>query len=214
MAEQQNTEQSTPRDSRENRGGRDNRDSRDNREHRGRSRRRPSDSADSPEASFDSRVVEVRRTTKVREGGRDFSFSALVVIGDGKGRIGYGRGKAKEVVSAVQKANDSARRNMIIVPLRKGTLQYSVTHRYGATKVVMCPGVAGTGIIAGGAMRPVFEVLGVKNVIAKCIGSSNPTNVVRATVESLAAMKTPKMVAAKRGKTVKEIFGMQYKKEN
>jgi small subunit ribosomal protein S5 len=178
-----------------------------------RSDRRGGGASEGGESSFDSRVVEIRRTTKVREGGRDFSFSAVVVVGDGKGRVGYGRGKAKEVVSAVSKASDAARRNMITVPLRKGTLQYSVTHRYGATKIVMCPGVDGTGIIAGGAMRPVFEVLGIKNVIAKCIGSSNPTNVVRATIESLEAMKTPKMVAEKRGKTVKEVFGMHHQEK-
>lgn len=156
--------------------------------------------------TLDSRVVEIRRTTKVREGGRDFSFSAIVVVGDGNGRVGFGRGKAKEVVTAVQKASDKARKNMFSVPLRKDTLQYEMTARYGATKVVMLPGADGTGIIAGGAMRPVFEVLGVKNVIAKCIGSSNPNNVIQAMRKSLEGMMTPKMVAAKRGKQVREIL--------
>jgi len=158
--------------------------------------------------SFDSRVVEIRRTTKVREGGRDFSFSALVVIGDGRGRVGYGRGKAKEVVLAVQKATDSARRNMYRIKLNKaGTLYYGIEVAHGSTRVIMKPGAEGTGIIAGGAMRPVFEVLGVKNVIAKCIGSTNPTNVVRATIKALLEMQTPKTVALKRGKSIKEIFG-------
>jgi small subunit ribosomal protein S5 len=157
--------------------------------------------------AYDSRVVEIRRTTKVREGGRDFSFSAVAVVGDGRGRVGFGRGKAKEVILAVQKANDSARRNMHEIKLRNGTLQYPIEVCYGATRVVMKPGSEGTGIIAGGAMRPVFEVLGVKNVIAKCIGSANPTNVVRATIKGLLNMSSPSMVAAKRGKTVKEILG-------
>lgn len=157
--------------------------------------------------ALDSRVVEIRRTTKVREGGRDFSFSAVVVVGDGNGRVGFGRGKAKEVISAVQKASDKARKNMFQVPLKKGTLQYEMIARYGATKIIMLPGAEGTGIIAGGAMRPVFEVLGVKNIIAKCIGSSNPNNVIYAMKKSLVKMVTPSMVAAKRGKTVKEIVG-------
>ena len=159
------------------------------------------------EVVYDSRVVEIRRTTKVREGGRDFSFSAIAVVGDGNGRVGLGRGKAKEVVLAVQKANDSARRNMNKIKLRGETIQYPLKCRYGATRVIIRPGVKGTGIIAGGAMRPVFEVLGVKNVVAKCIGSTNPTNVVKATIKGLLSMDSPATIAAKRGKTVKEILG-------
>lgn len=157
--------------------------------------------------AFDSRVVEIRRTTKVREGGRDFSFSAIVVVGDGRGRIGFGRGKAKEVVTAVQKASDKARKNMVTIPLRGDTIQYPIKSQYGSTRIVMLPGVPGTGIIAGGAMRPIFEVLGVKNIVAKCIGSSNPNNVIRATVYSLMNMVTPVMVAEKRGKTIHEVLG-------
>ncbi|OGT07621.1 MAG: 30S ribosomal protein S5 [Gammaproteobacteria bacterium GWF2_41_13] len=157
--------------------------------------------------TLDNRVVEIRRTTKVREGGRDFSFSAIVVVGDGNGRVGFGRGKAKEVVVAVQKASDKARKNMVKIPLRDNTLQYNMTGKYGATRVVMLPGAPGTGIIAGGAMRPVFEVLGVKNVIAKCIGSSNPNNMIRAMMKCLENMLTPDLVAAKRNKTVEEILG-------
>ncbi len=168
------------------------------------------------EVNFDSRVVEIRRTTKVREGGRDFSFSAIVVVGDGKGRVGYGRGKAKEVVLAVQKATDSARRSMYVIPLRNNTLQHEIIHRCGATKVIMIPGAEGTGIIAGGAMRPVFEVLGARNIIAKCIGSTNPTNVVRATIQGLLKMSSPSMIAQKRGKKIEEILGKPKKtdKEN
>lgn len=157
--------------------------------------------------AFDSRVVSVSRTTKVREGGRDFNFSAVAVVGDGAGRVGYGRGKAKEVVTAVQKAIDSARRNMITVKLKKDTLQYPLIKRSGSTRVVILPGAKGTGIIAGGAMRPVFEVLGVKNVIAKCIGSTNPVNVVQTTIECLKQMISPKEVAAKRGKRIHEVLG-------
>lgn len=164
--------------------------------------------------AYDSRVVEIRRTTKVREGGRDFSFSALAVVGDGKGRVGFGRGKAKEVVLAVQKATDSARRSMHRIELRGSTLQHPIVTRYGATKVIMKPGAEGTGIIAGGAMRPIFEVLGVKNVIAKCIGSTSPTTVVRATIHSLLSMSSPQSVAEKRGKSIKDILGSKRHAEN
>jgi len=157
--------------------------------------------------AYDSRVVAIFRTTKVREGGRDFSFSAVVVVGDGHGRIGYARGKAKEVVEAVRKANESARRNMHTIELRGETIWYPIKTKRGATRLVMLPGAEGTGIIAGGAMRPVFEVLGVKNVIAKCLGSTNPMNVIRSTIEALLEIQTPGFVAAKRGKTVKEILG-------
>jgi small subunit ribosomal protein S5 len=164
--------------------------------------------------AFDSRVVSISRTTKVREGGRDFKFSAVAVVGDGAGRIGYGRGKAKEVVIAVQKATDDARRNMITVRLKGGTIQYPLIKRTGSTRVVILPGANGTGIIAGGAMRPVFEVLGVKNVIAKCIGSTNPVNVVRTTIECLEQMVSPREVAAKRGKHIAEVLGKNKKRDD
>ena len=156
---------------------------------------------------YDSRVVEIRRTTKVREGGRDFSFSALAVVGDGNGMVGFACGKAKEVVLAVQKAIEKARRNMCRVELRGDTIQYPISAKHGASRVVILPGKEGTGIIAGGAMRPVFEVLGVKNVIAKCIGSRTPNNVIRATIKSLLNMCTPAMIAEKRGKSVRKILG-------
>lgn len=162
---------------------------------------------------YDSRVVEIRRTTKVREGGRDFSFSAIVVVGDGQGRVGFGRGKGKEVVLAVQKANDAARRNMVKVALRGETIQYPIIERTGSTRLIMLPGADGTGIIAGGAMRPLFEVLGVKNVIAKCIGSSNPSNVIRKAIACLVKMSSPKQVAEKRGKSIKAVLGLHYKQE-
>jgi len=153
------------------------------------------------------KLVSVRRTSKVVKGGRDFGFSALVVAGDGDGKVGYGLGKAREVPVAIQKATESARRNMIQVQLKGKTLQHDVVSRYSASKVIMLPASEGTGIIAGSAMRAVFEVIGVENVLSKCIGSTNPINVVKATIQGLGNMLTPAMVAAKRGKTVKDILG-------
>lgn len=153
------------------------------------------------------KLVAVNRVAKVVKGGRQFGFAALTVVGDGRGRVGFGTGKAREVPVAIQKAMDSARRNMRTINLREGTLQYAVTGIHGAAKVYMQPASEGTGIIAGGAMRAVFEVLGVKDVLAKCIGSPNPINVVRATVAGLEQMHSPEQVAAKRGKSVKEIVG-------
>ncbi|MFN2308186.1 MAG: 30S ribosomal protein S5 [Gammaproteobacteria bacterium] len=151
------------------------------------------------------KLVSVNRVAKVVKGGRQFGFAALTVVGDGRGRVGFGTGKAREVPAAIQKAMDSARRNMRDISLREGTLQYAVTGIHGAAKVYMQPASEGTGIIAGGAMRAVFEVLGVKDVLAKCIGTPNPINVVRATLEGLEQMRSPEQIAAKRGKTVKEI---------
>ncbi len=152
------------------------------------------------------KLVNVRRVAKVVKGGRQFGFSALTVVGDGKGKIGFGRGKAREVPAAIQKAMEDARKNMRTVALKDGTLQYAINARHGAAKVYMQPASDGTGIIAGGAMRAVFEVVGVRNVLAKCIGSNNPVNVVRATVRGLTEMTDAERVAAKRGKTVKEIL--------
>lgn len=166
-------------------------------------------------ASYDSgksndglkeKLVNINRVAKVVKGGRQFGFSALTVVGDGNGKIGLGRGKAREVQAAIQKAMDDARRNMRSVSLNGTTLQYAVTANHGATKVFMQPASEGTGIIAGGAMRAVFEVLGVHDVLAKCIGSANPINVVRATLRGLDGMSAPEEMAAKRGKTVAEIL--------
>lgn len=152
------------------------------------------------------KMVSINRVTKVVKGGRILGFAALTVVGDGDGRVGMGKGKAREVPVAVQKAMDEARRRMIKVSLKNGTLQHAVMGRHGAAKVYMQPASEGTGIIAGGPMRAIFEVLGVHNVLAKCIGSTNPYNVVRATLNGLAAMNTPSEIAAKRGKTVEEIL--------
>ena len=152
------------------------------------------------------KLVQVNRVAKVVKGGRIFSFTALAVVGDGNGKVGFGRGKAREVPIAIQKAMESARRNTINVDLDGDTIQYAVKARHGASKVYMQPASQGTGVIAGGAMRAVLEVAGVHNVLAKCYGSTNPVNVVRATVNGLAATQSPKTVAAKRGKSVDDIL--------
>lgn len=156
---------------------------------------------------FIEKLVTINRVAKVVKGGRIFGFAALTVVGDGNGRVGFGRGKAREVPVAVQKAMEDARKNMKTVPVKEGTLQYPLTGIHGAAKVVMQPASEGTGIIAGGPMRAVFEAVGVRNVLAKCIGSNNPINVVRATFQGLTDMTTPEAVAAKRGKSVEEIIG-------
>jgi len=153
------------------------------------------------------KMVSVNRVTKVVKGGRVLGFAALTVVGDGDGAVGMGKGKAREVPVAVQKALEEARRKMFRVSLRNGTLQHAVIGRHGASKVLMQPASEGTGIIAGGPMRAVFEVAGVSNILAKCIGSTNPYNVVRATLDGLRKMRTPAEIAAKRGKSVEEIAG-------
>lgn len=152
------------------------------------------------------KLVAVNRVAKVVKGGRQFGFAALTVVGDGNGKVGFGRGKAREVPVAIQKAMEDARRNMISVPLNGDTLQYAVTAEHGAAKIFMQPASEGTGIIAGGPMRAVFEVVGINNVLAKSIGSTNPINVVRATVKGLQSMASPEQIAAKRGKTVEQIL--------
>lgn len=151
------------------------------------------------------KLVTVNRVAKVVKGGRQFGFTALTVVGDGNGRIGFGYGKAREVPIAIQKAMEKARRNIVTVNLKGSTLHYPIKGTHGAGKVYMQPASEGTGIIAGGAMRAVFEVVGVRDVLAKCIGSRNPINVVRATIQGLTAMSSPDYVAAKRGKSVEEI---------
>jgi small subunit ribosomal protein S5 len=152
------------------------------------------------------KMVSVNRVTKVVKGGRILGFAALTVVGDGDGGIGMGKGKAREVPVAVQKAMDQARRGMVKVKLKSGTLQHPVVGQHGASKVYMQPASEGTGIIAGGAVRAVFEVMGVQNVLAKAFGSTNPYNLVRATIDGLTKMNSPSEVAAKRGKSVEEIL--------
>jgi small subunit ribosomal protein S5 len=152
------------------------------------------------------KMVAVNRVTKVVKGGRILGFAALTVVGDGDGGIGMGKGKSREVPVAVQKAMDEARRKMHKINLKNGTLHHPVIGRHGAAVVYMQPASDGTGIIAGGPMRAVFEVMGVHNVLAKCIGSANPYNVVRATIHGLMQLNTPAEIAAKRGKTIAEIL--------
>ena len=153
------------------------------------------------------KLVAVNRVAKVVKGGRQFGFTALTVVGDGNGKVGFGYGKAREVPLAIQKAMEKARANMITVSIKGGTLQYPLNARHGAAKVYMQPASEGTGVIAGGAMRAVFEAVGVHNVLAKCNGSRNPINLVRATIRGLQDMQSPQDIASKRGKTVEEIAG-------
>ena len=153
------------------------------------------------------KLVAVNRVAKVVKGGRQFGFTALTVVGDGRGRVGLGYGKAREVPVAIQKAMQAARKNLANVSLRNQTLHYATIGRHGTTKVYMQPAADGTGLIAGGGMRAVFECAGVRNVLAKSYGSRNPINVVRATIGALAALRSPDDIAAKRGKTVEDLTG-------
>ncbi|SFK41758.1 SSU ribosomal protein S5P [Nitrosomonas aestuarii] len=152
------------------------------------------------------KMVSINRVTKVVKGGRILGFAALTVVGDGDGGVGMGKGKSREVPVAVQKAMDEAKRSMIKVKLKNGTIYHPIIGRHGAARVYMQPAPEGTGIIAGGPMRAIFEVMGMHNILAKCIGSTNPYNVVRATLQGLYSMNTPAMIAAKRGKSVEEIL--------
>jgi small subunit ribosomal protein S5 len=154
------------------------------------------------------KLVSINRVAKVVKGGRRFGFAAIVVVGDGKGRSGYGTGKAREVPEAIRKATDQAKRAMIRIPLREGrTLHHDVYGHFGSGKVVLRPAKPGTGIIAGGPMRAVFETIGLHDVVAKSVGSSNPHNMIKATFSALVAMQNPRLVAAKRGKKVADIVG-------
>jgi small subunit ribosomal protein S5 len=164
------------------------------------------DQRQTPSDGMIEKLVGIRRVAKVVKGGRVFGFSALTVVGDGNGKVGFGQGKAREVPVAIQKAMDEARKNMQTVTLNEHTLQHPLTATHGAAKVYMQPASEGTGVIAGGAMRAVFDVVGVHNVLAKTIGSTNPLNVVRATIKGLTDMNNPEAIAAKRGKTVAEIM--------
>ena len=166
----------------------------------------PRTQGDGPEDGLREKMISVNRTTKVVKGGRILAFAALSVVGDGDGRVGMGKGKSKEVPAAVQKAMDEARRNLRKVSLKDGTIHHNVTGRHGAATVMMAPAPRGTGIIAGGPMRAVFEVVGITDIVAKSHGTSNPYNMVRATLDALANCTTPAEVAAKRGKSVEDLF--------
>jgi len=165
-------------------------------------------SAEREEPELLEKLVGINRVAKVVKGGRRFGFAALVVVGDGKGRAGFGTGKAREVPEAIRKATESAKRKMIRVPLRDGrTLHHDIKGFYGAGKVLLRAAPAGTGIIAGGPMRAVFEVLGIQDIVAKSIGSSNPHNMIKATFEALKTLQSPRMVATRRGRKVGDIVG-------
>ena len=155
--------------------------------------------------ALEEKLVQVNRVAKVVKGGRIFGFTALCVVGDGKGKVGFGRGKAKEVPIAIQKAMEKARRNMVDVSLNASTLWYPIKAKHGGAKVYMQPAAEGTGIIAGGAMRAVLELVGVRNVLAKCYGSTNPVNVVRATINALRGMESPEQVITRRGIKIADI---------
>ena len=160
---------------------------------------------ESKEEGLVEKLVQVNRVAKVVKGGRIFGFTALTVVGDGNGRVGFGRGKAREVPLAIQKAMEAARRNMVDVDLNGSTIWYQTRERHGSSTVFMAPASEGTGVIAGGTMRAVLEAAGVSNVLAKCYGSTNPVNVVRATFAALTGIRSPRMVAEKRGKSIEEI---------
>ena len=159
-----------------------------------------------PNGELLEKLIAVNRVSKVVKGGRIFSFTALTVVGDGNGRVGFGYGKAREVPAAIQKAMEKARRNLVDVDLKGNTLQHPIKGRHSGSKVYMQPATEGTGIIAGGAMRAVLEVAGVQNVLSKCYGSTNPMNVVRATINALTDMQSPNAIAAKRGLSVTQIL--------
>ena len=161
---------------------------------------------DAPDDGLKEKMIAVNRVTKVVKGGRILGFAALTVVGDGDGRVGMGKGKSKEVPAAVQKAMEEARRNLKKVALKNGTIHHNVHGHWGAANVMMMPAAKGTGIIAGGPMRAVFEVMGITDIVAKSHGSTNPYNMVRATLNALSHATTPAEVAAKRGKTVEELF--------
>ena len=178
------------RGDRDNRG--DNRGGRDNRE----------------ESELIEKLVGINRVAKVVKGGRRFGFAALVIVGDGRGRVGHGAGKAREVPEAIRKATEQAKRGMVRIPLREGrTLHHDIKGDYGAGHVVLRAAPAGTGIIAGGPMRAIFESLGIQDIVAKSTGSSNPHNMIKATFDALTQIRSPRAVAAKRGKKVSEVFG-------
>jgi len=161
----------------------------------------------SSDVELQEKVVKINRNAKVVKGGRRFSFSAIVVVGDGNGIVGYGLGKANEVTDAISKGIDDAKKNLIRVNVLKGTIPHETLTKFGAAKVLLKPAAPGTGVLAGGAMRAVLEVAGVQNVLSKCYGSTNPINVVRATINALTEMNSPAKVAAKRGLSVEEILG-------
>ncbi len=171
-------------------------------------RRQRDDRGSREDPDLIEKLVGINRVAKVVKGGRRFGFAALVIVGDGRGRVGHGHGKAREVPEAIRKATEQAKRSMIRVPLREGrTLHHDIKGRFGAGRVIMRPAGQGTGIIAGGPMRAIFEALGIQDVVAKSIGTSNPYNMIKATFEGLKRNNSPRMVAQRRGKKVSDLLG-------
>jgi len=160
----------------------------------------------SGEVQLNEKVVKINRVAKVVKGGRRFSFAAIVVVGDGNGTVGHGLGKANEVTDAISKGIEDAKKSLIKIPISKGTIPHEITTKYGGAKVLMRPAAPGTGVLAGGAMRSVLESAGIKDVICKCLGSSNPHNVVKATLRALTLLRDPQVVAKQRGVELKKVF--------
>jgi small subunit ribosomal protein S5 len=192
-------------------GDRPQRGERGGRDRGGRGERAP---REREESDLHEKLVSINRVAKVVKGGRRFGFSAVVVVGDGKGRVGFGKGKAREVPEAIRKGTDQAKRSMVRIPLREGrTIHHDVAGEFGAGRVVLRTAPAGTGIIAGGPMRAIFECLGVQDVVAKSVGTSNPHNMLRATFSALSQVMSPRQVAAKRGKKVSDVIGRRGEEE-
>ncbi len=164
------------------------------------------DRSNAPESDIKEKLVSLNRVTKVNKGGRTFSFSAIAVVGDGKGKVGHGLGKARDVAESISKAVDDAKKNMITIPLLHGTIPHEQKGKYGAGKVLIKPAADGTGVIAGGAMRAVLEIAGIHNVLAKSQGSSNPHNVVKATMDALSRLRNAQTVAKQRGVSLKKVY--------
>ncbi len=167
---------------------------------------RPENRVKSSDTELQEKVVKIKRVAKVVKGGRRFSFSAIVVVGDGNGTVGYGLGKANEVTDAISKGVDDAKKHLVKVPIRKGTIPHPTVTKFGAAKIMLKPAAPGTGVLAGGAMRSVLESAGVKDVIGKVLGSSNPHNVVKATIKALVEMRDAKAVAVQRGIDLKKVY--------
>ena len=161
---------------------------------------------DQPDSEFTDKLVNLNRVSKATKGGRTFSFAALVVVGDKKGRVGFGQGKARDISECIQKATESAKKNLIKIPLHKGTIPHEQIGKFGAGKVLLKPASPGTGVIAGGPMRPIFDLGGVHDVLAKSQGSANPQNVIKATLDALKKLRSPAMVAKERGVSVEQVF--------